>query len=324
MIKLKRQSKTRNKIYFSHLSSFRLFLGFLLTIIFSFATPLPSLTITQNAVDATSEAEVQFFKPSLFPKPTSTDQSTLLLDPLALLHQTPTPAATQSAAEPAADYCVEVPVLMYHHIQPLQVASILGHAPLTVDSTLFENQMMYLKNYGYTALSADDLVSALKHKQQLPKKPIMITIDDGYDDNFTYAYLTAKKLQMVMNFMISTQLIGKPGYMNWDHLREMHANEFARIYNHTATHAPLGYILKNQIQQELTTSKEDFKRELNYTTGIFTYPYGSYTPIAIDVLKEDGFNAAFTTEDGQTHCLSNIMQLKRKRIGNAPMSSYGY
>lgn len=313
-----------NQFSFSHLSSFRIFMGFLLTIVFSFVTPLPALTITQNAVDATSEAEVQFFTPSLFPTPTSTNQSTLPLDPLELLHQTPTPAATKSTEEPAADYCVEVPVLMYHHIQPLQVASLLGHAPLTVDSTIFENQMIYLNDHGYTALSADDLVNALKHKQQLPEKPVMITIDDGYDDNYTYAYMTAKKQHMIMNFMIPTQLIGKPGYMNWDHLREMHVNEYARIYNHTATHAPLGYILKNQIHQELATSKDDFKRELNYMTDIFTYPYGSYTPIAIDVLKEDDFNAAFTTEDGQTHCLSNIMQLPRKRIGNAPMSSYGY
>lgn len=277
---------------------------------------------SQTADPKTTNTDLTLEPLTVLPTDTPITPPILPFEIIANISPTPTPQATESA-EIVEDFCLDVPVVMYHHIQPLSVASLLGHAQLTVDSITFESQIAYLKKQGYVALSADDLINALHARHQLPSKSIVITIDDGYDDNYTYAFLIAKKYEMIMNFMIPTQLIGKPGYMNWDHLREMHANDFARIYNHTATHAPLGYILKNQISYELTTSSADFIRELGFDTPIFTYPYGSYNPVAIEVLKEHGFTAAFTTDDGTTHCLSNIMQLQRKRIGNAQISMYG-
>jgi hypothetical protein len=78
------------------------------------------------------------------------------------------------------------------------------------------------------------------------------------------------------------------------------------------------------IDQELATSSADFKKELELDTNIFTYPFGSYSPLAIEELKAHGFIAAFTTEDGRQECLSNIMQLKRIRVGNAPINTYGF
>lgn len=270
----------------------------------------------------TPEPSIDLHSLPLLPTPAPTSPPLLPLETITNL--TPPPPQASDSTAITEDFCLEVPVVMYHHIQPLPVASLLGHEKLTVDSSLFEQQMRYLKEHNYQTISADELVNALTNKQQLPEKSIVITIDDGYDDNYTYAFLTAKKYELIMNFMIPTKLIGKPGYMNWDHLREMHANDYSYIYNHTATHAPLGYILKDQIASELTNSIEDFERELGLKTGIFAYPYGSYNAIAIHELKERGFTAAFTTNNGKKHCTSSIMELQRIRIGNAPMSRYGF
>ncbi len=249
-----------------------------------------------------------------------------LMDELSdsLEQQITSEAAKIGPNQESTDYCMNVPVVMYHHVQPLDMSDLLGHKALTLDSTIFDEQMQYLSEHGYKALAAEDLVHALQNRQPLPEKSIIITIDDGYDDNYTYAFMTAKKYHMIMNFMIPTGLIGKSGYMQWDHLKEMHANPYARIYNHTTSHAPLGLITKEQIMMEVKTANEQLAAELGLDNKIVTYPYGSYDDEAVKDLKELGMTAAFTTDMGTEHCLSNIMQLPRLRIGNAPMNTYGF
>lgn len=323
MIMLKQQSKSQFSLF--RLYTFRLLTGlFLIVIILSGFFP-PTQTNSQQAEPRTTDQSLNLHALTILPSETPITPPLLPLDSIVQLSPTPVHQQNSTAsAKIVEDYCLDIPVILYHHIQPLPMASLLGHAKLTLDSKMFDQQMAYLKSQGYQAISADDLVNALLNRHQLPEKSILITIDDGYDDNYTYGFLTAKKYQMIMNFMIPTQLIGKPGYMNWDHLREMHTNPYVRIYNHTASHAPLGYILPQQINNELTTSREDFKRELGFDTNIFTYPYGSYNPVAINALKQHGFTAAFTTDSGKKQCTSEILQLKRIRIGNAPMSTYGF
>lgn len=223
----------------------------------------------------------------------------------------------------AGDFCVDVPVVLYHHVQPLQEAQLLGHAQLTVDSEIFEKQMQYLVDHEYNAISADDLVTALLNHEELPQKSIVITIDDGYIDNYSYAFMMAKKYHLIMNFMVPSELIGKTDYMTWDHLKEMKDNPYARIYNHTASHAALGLLDKEKIDSELERSNKQFNDELGLAMTIFTYPYGSNSPLAVEELKSHGFVGAFTTMPGRKQCESEIMLLHRDHIGNAPLDEYG-
>jgi peptidoglycan/xylan/chitin deacetylase (PgdA/CDA1 family) len=235
-----------------------------------------------------------------------------------------TSEAAQLVPPEVTDYCMDMPIILYHHVQPLDIAEQLGHAPLTVDSGIFDNQMKYLHDNGYHAISSQDLVNALQTRTKLPEKSIMITVDDGYDDNYTYAFLSAKKYKMIVNFMIPTGLIDTPGYMNWDHLKEMAQSPYARIYNHTTSHAALGLISKEDIVKEVTTANEDLQNKLGIKNDIVTYPYGDYNDLAIDTLKELHIAAAFTTESSRQQCLLNIMKLPRLHIGNAPMTEYGF
>jgi len=221
------------------------------------------------------------------------------------------------------EFCLNVPVILYHHVQPLEIADQLGHKVLTVDSTIFDEQMQYLVKNGYTALSAEDLANALLTYHQVPEKSIVITIDDGYDDNYTYAFLDAKKYHLIMNFMIPSGLIDKPGYMNWDHLKEMNESPYARIYNHTATHAPLGLLSQKEIDDELSSSSAAFTANLGLDNTVFTYPYGSYNDLAVEMVQKHGFIAAYTTVAGRRQCRSEIMTLHRDHIGNASLALYG-
>jgi len=248
---------------------------------------------------------------------TQSSSSSFLLN--SFLDSIPTPTPT-----PEIDFCVDVPVFLYHHTQPMQMAALLGHPQLTVDSNIFDEQIRYLKEKNYNIISAEDLVYALKNRKQLPAKTLLITVDDGYDDNYTYAFSTAKKYEVIINFMIPTDLIDKPGYMTWGHLQEMVKSPYAKIYNHTASHAALGGLSQEQIEWQLGRSSEALKNNLDLDNTIFTYPYGSYSDLAIEMIKKHGFTGAFTTIEGKHQCKSQIMLLQRQRVGNSPLSFYGF
>lgn len=228
-----------------------------------------------------------------------------------------------SAQTKEEDFCLSVPILLYHHIQPLDIAAQLGHEQLTVDSYYFEEQLKYLVEHGYRVISADELVGALINRHILRGKNVMITIDDGYDDNYEYAFRLLKKYNLKGNFMIPTGLIGREGYMTWKQLKEMASSDVSYIYNHTLTHAYLGGETREKIEAEITESEKMFEENLNIETKIFTYPYGSFDDLVINILKEKGFAAAFSTIGGETQCLKEIFSLKRLHIGNSNLNEYG-
>ncbi len=332
MIRLKTQAKTRRKSskkenYLKKLSfnfASQSVVIFLVVAFFGFEIFLAP-TATADQLPITKPTNVTIASNLLVsPTPEPTISLPLMEDLSESLKPEITSEAAKIGPSQAEDYCMNVPVVMYHHVQPLDMSDLLGHKALTLDSTIFDEQMQYLSDQGYKALAAEDLVNALETRQPLPEKSIIITIDDGYDDNYTYAFMSAKKHHMIMNFMIPTGLIGKSGYMNWDHLKEMHANPYVRIYNHTTSHAPLGLIDKDKITMEVKTANEQLAAELGLDNKIVTYPYGSYDDEAVEDLKELGMTAAFTTDMGTEQCLSKIMTLPRLRIGNAPMSDYGF
>jgi peptidoglycan/xylan/chitin deacetylase (PgdA/CDA1 family) len=219
---------------------------------------------------------------------------------------------------------MNVPVFLYHHTQPLDMARLLGHPQLTVDSNIFDEQMRYLAENGYNVISAEDLIIALNNEQRLPAKTVVVTIDDGYDDNYTYAFSTAKKYHIVINFMIPTGLIGNVGYMTWDHLKEMKNNPYARVYSHTWSHYALGGAGSTKVELEVMNANKQFEEYLGIRPVVFTYPYGSYDELTIDFLRDHGFTGAYSTIEGSLQCKSQIMTLQRMHIGNAPMSFYGF
>lgn len=232
--------------------------------------------------------------------------------------------AVQANEKTVNDFCLNVPVLFYHHIEPLAIAQQLGHAQLTVDSDYFDKQMAYLSASGYRSLSADELADALINHRGLPAKSILVTFDDGYDDNYNYAFQILKKYDIAGNFMIPTGLIENKGYMTWSQLKEMTGNPLMHIYNHTRSHVSLGGAAKDKIEYEITTANKQLEDSLGKRVSIFTYPYGSYNQLVIDVLRGNGFTAAFSTINGTMQCQSYIFALRRTNIGNAPLSPYGF
>lgn len=222
----------------------------------------------------------------------------------------------------SAGFCLSVPVLLYHHIEPIEQAKTEGHSALTVDVNIFDSQMKYLKDKGYRSISAEDLVNAIVSHKSVGKAAV-VTLDDGYKDAYDFAYPVAKKYGIVLNLMIPTGLLNNSNYMSWDNLREMVNSGMVNAYDHTWSHYSLPNGNVQKIEMEVMTAKNQLEQNLGKKVNIFSYPYGSNDQKTVNILQKNGFIGAFSTIPSFYQCESYIYALRRNRIGNASLSSYG-
>lgn len=260
--------------------------------------------------------EISFFSfstptPTILPTPISPTAT-----PTATLTPTPT-------SFPLVGYCLKVPVLMYHHIQPQDEAKAKKQTALSVDSGIFDQQMAYVDSHGYTVISAKDLVDALKNKTTLPTKSIVLTFDDGYRDNHTYALPVIKKYGVKASMLLATGFIEGADYLTWDQVNDMKNSGLYYFVDHTWSHYNVGAGTEEKIRYEIETAKRQIEDRLGQKVDIFGYPYGSGGPVAVKILQQDGFSGAYSTYPGFYQCDSFIFALHRTRIGNSSLSAYG-
>jgi peptidoglycan/xylan/chitin deacetylase (PgdA/CDA1 family) len=230
---------------------------------------------------------------------------------------TPTPA-------PLTGFCLHVPILTYHHIQPEAVAKELGQTSLTVDSGMFDQQMAYLAGNGYTPILANELINALLTHSQLPAKPVMVTMDDGYADNAVYALPVLQKYNIKANLMLASGLVGgNSDMLTWDLVNQLKGSGLIYFTNHTWSHYAISNGPQSKIDSEIDTAQTQIQDHTGQTVNVFTYPYGNFNNNAIQTLQKKGYIGAYSTIPGQYQCDSFIMTLHRTRIGNAPLSAYG-
>lgn len=207
---------------------------------------------------------------------------------------------------------IQVPILMYHSISDADSTN-----NLLVPPDMFEEQIKWLKDNDFTAILLDDLIEAME-TGNVPKRPVAITFDDGYVDNYTDAYKTLKKYNMKAAFFIITDNVDKDsGYMNLVMLKEMKDFGMA-IENHTSNHLELNKLSKSEQISSIKDGQDFLRNTIGVEGQFLCYPVGRYNDTTIEVAQELGIKAAVTTEGGISSLSDGLYQLKRLRI--FPMS----
>ena len=233
--------------------------------------------------------------------------------------QPPTPTPTPS------DFCLDVPILTYHHIQPFEDADPKNQRPQTVSPGNFDWHMRDLVEKGYRFIALEELIEALHNRTTFDDKVIVLTLDDGYQDAYTYAYPIAQKYDITLNIGIITGLIGNPEHLTASHITTMSRSGNAYFHNHTLSHRNLKSADKVMIERQVSTAQDHLTELLGTPSAIVYYPYGVYNDLSISVLKEQSFDAAVElslTEQSTQQCLSKIYALPRLRVGNAGPGAY--
>jgi len=221
-----------------------------------------------------------------------------------------------------APFCLNLPILMYHHVEPLDIAKREGHAQLTVNPNMFEKHIQELHEKGYKIIPISEAVQALISNTN-PGKVAVITLDDGYKDNFEYALPIAQKYQAPITFFISTGLLENPGYMTWSDLKSAQNSNLVTILNHTWSHFSLPAGNVSESREEVKTAENALIEHLGTIHKFFAYPYGSFDDKSLEIMKSEEYIAAFTTQVSTQLCDDQMLALPRVRIGEAPLSYFG-
>jgi peptidoglycan/xylan/chitin deacetylase (PgdA/CDA1 family) len=202
---------------------------------------------------------------------------------------------------------------MYHYVDASPVADGKYANDLTVRTKAFEAEMRLLKTRGYHTVSLMDVYRALAGQKELPSKPVVLTFDDGYEDNYTVAFPILRRHHLVGTFFIITRNVGKPGFMTWKELREMKAKGMS-IQSHTVSHPELPAVSTARLKKELGQSRDAIASNLGYLPRVLSYPSGKYDAKVEAMAARAGYRVAVTTHFGKLVDPGGIMAVPRVRI----------
>jgi peptidoglycan/xylan/chitin deacetylase (PgdA/CDA1 family) len=190
-----------------------------------------------------------------------------------------------------------VPVLSYHQF------SKKSSSKMMVTASAFDEQMKYLQQNGYRVITIDQFFDFLELKVQIPKKAVLITIDDGYRSVYDIAYPILKKYAFPATIFIYTDFVGSSDAMSWDQLKELSQNGFS-IQSQSKTHRDLTRrknkeSFENYVQalkDEINLSRDLLRTKLNIDCQYLAYPYGKKNDLVVAMLMKAGFRGAFTAK----------------------------
>lgn len=234
----------------------------------------------------------------------------------------PTPTPVPPPDPKVYGPCKNVPVVLYHHVQPNEDAAAKSQTKISVDNDVFVEQTVYLKNRGYNTITPDQLLSGLT--SGLPAKPILLTFDDGYRDFYKYAYPELVKNGLQATVFLSVGHVGGDDYLTWEQIVEMKKSGLVTFGNHTWSHKNLGPADQTTARTEITMAQSQLEKMGVGPITTFAYPYGAQNGFAEKVLHDLGIKTAFTTIPGNTQCAKLPYAMRRSRIGSVPLSYYGF
>lgn len=198
-----------------------------------------------------------------------------------------------------------IPVLLYH-----QVGDAGGH--LTVTAKGFDTDLSLLEEEGFQSISLAQFQAALRGEPvSLPQRPILLTFDDGYLDNYLNAFPILRKHKMSAVFYVITSLINEYDRLAVGHIREM-ASAGMFFGSHTVSHRSLGDLEPNEIDTELIRSKKVMEDVLRQKVDTVAYPKGSFNPMTIQSAENMGYWGGFSIHPGV--CTPDINPYALRRI----------
>ena len=211
---------------------------------------------------------------------------------------------------------VSVPIIMYHSIND----KTSRQGEYVVSPKVLESDIKYLTDRGYSFIFVQDLINYVYKGTPLPKKPVILTFDDGYYNNLIYLPPILKKY----NGKASIAVVGdftdrfserdshniNYSHLTWDDLKVLSESEYIEISNHTynmhSTDKRFGcFKMKNETDDEYKKNLTDdvmllqkkLKENADIDCKVFTYPYGKICFDSVDIIKEMGFLASLSCHE---------------------------
>lgn len=231
-----------------------------------------------------------------------------------------------------------IPVVMYHHVMPKS-------KELNVTPEVFEEHLLGLKTKGWKTLNGEEFLYLMNHPKESRKKCVVLTFDDGFVDNYIYAYPILKKYKMKAVLFVATEFIAdldiKRNNFNvlshkemwelafserkhevmctWMELREMESEGVFDIQSHGHSHRIPDFIKKADylaVENDLSIGKDLLIKNLGKVPHHLAWPKGIYDEKSVEIANSLGFRILYITERGSnTKDLKKIKRLPVKNKG---------
>ncbi|MFA6416390.1 MAG: polysaccharide deacetylase family protein [Candidatus Paceibacterota bacterium] len=189
---------------------------------------------------------------------------------------------------------VRVPIFVYHSVAPFYSYQSAADRIWTVTPEVFEQQIKYLKDNGYTTISFADLDNRFASSTPLPPKPVILSFDDGWKNQYLNAYPILKKYGLTATFFVFTNAVGHPNYFSWDELREIQGAGMT-IGDHSMYHPYLFKINDEKtLEKEIVWSKKILENNLGKRVDDFCYPFGHVSNKSLEIIRAAGYKTART------------------------------
>lgn len=203
-----------------------------------------------------------------------------------------------------------IPVLMYHKIGVPPAGSQLGK--LWVSPEMLRKQMDYLKSNGYQPITFREIYAFWDKGTPLPSKPVVITFDDGYENNHSAAFPILKEFGFPATIFIVVYTVEgdnrwhdpksetRIAMLSWKQILELRDGGW-EIGSHTLNHPRLPTLTPEKRKEEMEKSREILKQKLGYLPDTFAYPYGAGEddPAIRDQAKAAGYRIAVGVHAGK-------------------------
>jgi peptidoglycan/xylan/chitin deacetylase (PgdA/CDA1 family) len=200
--------------------------------------------------------------------------------------------ATHRTHHAAHGGSVPVPILMYHHVAPK-----LGGSPLLwVSCAQFASELAYLRHHAYHTVTLQQVYECWTKGSPLPARPIVLSFDDGYGDQYRYAapllrrYRDVAVLNLIVHNLgrapLTTAMVSRMASWGWE------------IDSHTITHRDLALLPAGEVRRELLGSRNLLRRYFHLPVNFFCYPGGAYDPAMVAAVRRAGYLAATSVRYG--------------------------
>lgn len=243
----------------------------------------------------------------------SSDAEAVMPDNEAVVPDTETVAPDTSVTQTAQTTEVETEdpaaavytpsVYMYHLIMEEPFSIYEG---LFVRPSEFEAQLDAIVDAGAVSLFADEY-------RMTSKPSVVLTFDDGYEDNYTTAFPLLKEKGVKATVFLVTELIGTEGYLTEAQIREMAESGLVRFGCHTKSHVSLPSLGEERIREQFRASNEIIESIVGYEIRSLTYPAGDYNETVVGVAGEF-FDFAYTTESPKSAASVSELTIPRYRV----------
>ncbi len=192
--------------------------------------------------------------------------------------------------------------LMYHRFNEHKYPST------NIQMDVFKKQMQIIKNSNYIFSNPKNF----EKNFNTPKtnKEILITIDDAFLSFYHEAWPYLRKNKIPFVLFVSTEPVGKKGYMTWEQIKEIEAEKFTIIGHHSHSHE---YLIDNDNDffiSDIKKANEIFLKNLGYIPNLFSYPFGEYSKFMRDYIAQN-FNYAFGQHSGVIDLNKDKFELPR-------------